>query len=64
VAGEWAHLRIEVSGATGRRYVGTAPQPALIVHDLKRGAAAHGTVGLFVDNGTNGRFRDLTIKPR
>jgi len=49
VPGEWTHLRIEVSGATARLYVGAATQPTLIVRDLKRGADAHGTVGLFVD---------------
>jgi hypothetical protein len=34
----------------------------LIVHDLKRGADARGTVGLFVDNGTDGHFRNLSIR--
>jgi hypothetical protein len=64
VPDEWTHLRIEVSGADARLYVGTAAQPALIVHDMKRGADAHGTVGLFVDNGTDGHFRHLSIRPR
>jgi hypothetical protein len=64
VPGEWTHLRIEVSGSTARFYVGAATQPTLIVRDLKRGADAHGTVGLFVGNGTDGHFRNLSIKPR
>jgi len=64
VPDEWTHLKIEVSGADARFYVGTAVQPVLIVHDLKRGANAHGTVGLFVDNGTNGHFRNLSIRSR
>jgi len=64
VPGEWTHLRIEVSGATAQFYVGAAPQPVLIVHDLKRGSDAHGTVGLWVDNGTDGHFRNLSIRPR
>jgi hypothetical protein len=64
VPDEWTHLRIEVSGSTARLYVGDAQQPSLIVSDLKRGADAHGTVGLFVDNGTNGHFRNLTIRSR
>jgi hypothetical protein len=62
VPGEWTHLRIEVSGANARFYVGAAAQPVLVVHDLKRGADAHGTVGLFVDNGTDGHFRNLSIR--
>jgi hypothetical protein len=61
--GKWTHLRIEVSGANARLYIGGATQPALIVHDLKRGPNAHGTVGLFVDNGTDGHFRNLSVRP-
>jgi hypothetical protein len=64
VPGEWTHLRIEVSGTSARFYVGAAAQPALIVHDLKRGADAHGTVGLFVGVGTDGHFRNLSIRPQ
>jgi hypothetical protein len=64
VPGEWTHLRIEVAGATARFYVGAATQPTLVVRDLKRGADAHGTVGLFVGNGTDGHFRNLSIRPQ
>jgi hypothetical protein len=64
VADEWAHLRIEVAGANAQFYVGTASQPVLIVHDLKRGADAHGSVGLWVDNGTDGHFRNLAVHAR
>jgi hypothetical protein len=60
----WTHLRLEVSGAVARLFVGAAPQPVLIVQDLKRGPDAHGTVGLWVDNGTDGHFRNLSIHPR
>ena len=64
VPGEWTHLRIEVSGATARLFVGDASQPALIVRDLKRGPDSHGTVGLFVGNNTDGHFRNLSVRPR
>jgi len=64
VPGEWTHLRIEVSGVAARFFVGGSPQPALIVRDLKRGPDAHGSVGLFVDSGTDGHFRNLSIRPR
>jgi len=47
-----------------RFYVGAATQPTLIVRDLKRGADAHGTVGLFVGNGTDSHFRNLSVVPR
>jgi hypothetical protein len=64
VPGEWTHLRIEVSGSTALLYVGGATQPTLIVNDLKRGPDAHGAVGLYVDSGTDGHFRNLSIQPR
>jgi hypothetical protein len=64
VVGEWTHLKIDVSGATAKLYVGSAEQPVLIVQDLNLGANAHGTVGLWVDNGTDGHFRNLVIRPR
>jgi hypothetical protein len=64
VPGEWTHLHIDVLGKIARLYVGGAPQPTLIVNDLKRGPDAHGAVGLYVDSGTDGHFRSLTIQPR
>jgi hypothetical protein len=64
VPGEWTHLRLEVSGAAARFFVGTAPQPVLVVHDLKRGPHVHGTVGLWVDSGTDGHFRSLSVHAR
>jgi hypothetical protein len=60
----WTHLRIDVSGATAQLYVGAAAQPVLLVRDLKRGPQAHGTVGLWVGIGTDGHFRNLSIRPR
>ncbi len=64
VADAWTHLRIDVSGATAQLYVGVAAQPVLVVHDLKHGPQAHGTVGLWVGIGTDGHFRNLSIRPR
>jgi len=60
--GEWTSIRIEVNGATAKLFVGSAPQPVLIVNDLKRGPDAHGSVGLYVDNGTDGHFRKLRVR--
>ncbi len=62
VPAAWTRLRIEVSGATARLYVHDAEQPTLLVNDLKLGADAHGGVGLYVDNGTDGYFRNLKIR--
>jgi hypothetical protein len=62
--GAWTHLRIDVAGATARLFVGDAKQPVLIVNDLKHGADAHGTIGLWVGVGTLGRFRNLIVTQR
>ncbi len=62
IPGEWTAMRIEVQGKTAKLFVGEAPQPVLIVNDLKRGTDAHGSVGLYVDNGTDGHFRRLRVR--
>ena len=62
--GAWTRLRIEVAGDKARVFVHDALQPTLIVNDLKLGAAARGAVGLFIDNGSEGFFRNLVITPK
>jgi 3-keto-disaccharide hydrolase len=62
VPGEWTAMRIEVQDGTAKLFVGDAPQPALIVNDLKHGPDAHGSIGLYVDNGTDGHFRNLRVR--
>jgi len=62
VPGKWTLMRVDVKGATAKLFVGSAPQPVLIVNDLKRGADARGSVGLYVDNGTDGHFRNLSVR--
>jgi hypothetical protein len=62
IPSEWTAMRVEVKDATAKLFVGTAAQPVLIVNDLKRGANAHGSVGLYVDNGTDGHFRNLRVR--
>ena len=62
VAGEWTHLRIVVSGREASLYVGNASQPCLLVYDLKLGDATGG-VALWIGPGTEGYFRNLTVRP-
>jgi hypothetical protein len=62
--GVWTKVRIVVAGARAELYVHDAPQPTLIVKDLKRGAAARGTVALWIGQGTIAHFGNLTITPR
>ncbi len=59
----WIKLKIEVKGAKAKLYIDNAKQPNLIVNDLKMGADQTGFVGLFVDIGTEGFFRNLKIYP-
>jgi hypothetical protein len=59
-SGEWTRLRIVVHGTNASLYVGGAPQPCLLVHDLKLGDV-EGAVALWIGPGTEGYFRDLTI---
>ncbi|MCI0352947.1 MAG: hypothetical protein L0Z53_26290 [Acidobacteriales bacterium] len=59
-AGEWTHLKIQVRGRDAFLYVNHAPQPCLVVHDLKLGEGAGG-VGLWVGSETLGYFSNLKI---
>ncbi|HYV17434.1 MAG TPA: hypothetical protein VFC25_00210 [Verrucomicrobiae bacterium] len=59
--GAWTRLRIEVEGVKARLYVNDAPQPCLVVNDLKRGAS-RGLIGLWIGNGTEGWFSRLSVR--
>jgi hypothetical protein len=61
--GVWTHLRVDVDGVRARLFVNGAPQPALIVNDLKRGVVS-GQVGLWIGSGTEAYFRNLRITAR
>jgi len=63
VPAEWTSLRVAVSGGTAKLYVHGADQPTLWINDLKLGGDASGAVGLYVDNGTDGFFRNLKVTP-
>jgi hypothetical protein len=58
---EWIAIKIEVEGEQARLFVNNAPHPTLIVKDLKLGPDRKGSVGLWVDIGTEGFFKDLKI---
>jgi hypothetical protein len=59
----WTHMRIEVNGVKARLYIDHAPQPALIVNDLKLGDTG-GHVGLWSGPGTVAHFANLRITPK
>lgn len=62
VPGEWTRLRIEVSGLKMRLYVNGAPQPTLIVNDMKLGDTKGG-IALWIGPGTDAYFSNMRIEP-
>lgn len=58
---EWVRIKAEVAGSEGRFYVDDMDTPALVVPNMFGGANARGGVGLYVDNGTDGLFRNLRV---
>ena len=60
IPGEWTHLKLVVNGVEASLFVGNAPQPCLLVHDLKLGDTPGG-VALWIGPGTEGYFRNLVI---
>jgi hypothetical protein len=60
---EWIKLKIEVKGNQAKLYINDSKFPAFLVNDLKLGPDTAGGIGLWVDVGTEGFFRDLRILP-
>lgn len=60
--GVWTKVRIAVEGTKARLFVHDAPQPVLIVNDLKLGDTTGG-VAVWIGPGTEGYFTGLTVKP-
>jgi hypothetical protein len=54
-------MRITVKDAQAKLFLDNNTQPSLIINDLKHGANLSGTIGLWVDVGTEGYFKDLKI---
>jgi hypothetical protein len=58
---EWIKIRIEVKGQQAKLFLNDNKQPTLIVNDLKHGDNSSGTIGLWVDIGTEGFFSNLKV---
>lgn len=58
---EWIKVKIGVKGKQAKLFLNNNKQPSLIVNDLKHGSDMSGTIGLFVDVGTEGYFSDLKV---
>lgn len=58
---EWITLKAEIKEEKAVFYVNDMESPVLTVNHLKHGADARGSVGLYVDIGTEGFFRNLQV---
>ena len=58
--GAWTKVKIVVAGTKARLFVHDAPQPALVVNDLKLGET-QGAVALWIGPGTEAHFSNLRI---
>ncbi|OQP61229.1 hypothetical protein A3860_05825 [Niastella vici] len=57
---EWITFRVELAGDTAKLYINDQKHPAFIVNKMK-GDVTKGAIALWVDIGTTGYFKDLTI---
>ncbi|GAA4454569.1 hypothetical protein GCM10023189_21230 [Nibrella saemangeumensis] len=57
---EWITMRIEVNGETAEMFINGARYSSFIV-DKMLGSTRKGSIGLFVDIGTIGYFKDLKV---
>jgi len=59
---EWFHVRIVVERPTIRVFVNDAPTPCLVVDELS--VRTHGSVGVWVGEGSGGYFANLRARKR
>jgi hypothetical protein len=62
-AGAWTRLRIEVVGSHAKLFVNDAPQPALVVNDLKLGKT-RGRIALWTRISSDAYFSRLRVVRR
>lgn len=62
VTGAWTKMRIEVKGDQAKLFIHDNEYPTIIVNDLKHGSEMKGGIGLYIDNGTEGFFKNLKVK--
>ena len=58
---EWIKMRIEIQGKNADLYLNDGKYPVLKVSDLKMGKNSVGGIGLWVEVGTEGYFRNLKV---
>lgn len=58
---EWIDLRVKVDGEHAELYVNNSKYPVLVVNDLKHGPDMEGVIALWVEEGTEGFFKELKV---
>ena len=58
---EWITLKAVIQESTAEFYINDENKPILVVDDMKHGSELKGSVGFFVDIGTEAFYKDLKI---
>ena len=58
---EWIQLKAIIQDSVAKFYINDMENPILVVNDMKHGSDLTGSVGFFVDIGTEAFFKDLKI---
>lgn len=61
--GRWIHIKLVITGKKAELFLDHAPRPAFIVTDMKLASDRRGGVGIWIESGTVGHFRNLSIRP-
>ncbi|MCX3264952.1 family 16 glycoside hydrolase [Pedobacter agri] len=59
---EWIKMKVVVRGDSTKLYINGSQNPNFIVNKMKMGANQTGSLGLWVDIGTEGYFRNVTVR--
>lgn len=58
---EWITLKAVIENEQAEFYINGEDQPVLVVNDMKHGNGCHGSVGIFVDIGTEAFISELKV---
>lgn len=57
----WIKMKIVIKGANAQLFINDSKNPSMIVNNMKMGSGQSGAIGLWVDIGTEGYFKDLIV---
>lgn len=61
--GRWIHIKLVIQGKEAQLFLDHGARPAFVVNDMKLAANRRGGVGVWIESGTVGHFRNLSIVP-